>query len=406
MNHPVTAPERVIGAGAADDLAALLDRHQLGKKLLLVCDDETWKVLGERVLQRHEASYHIERHSLGRYPKAELKLARQAIAAASTADGLIAVGAGTVNDIAKYAASELRKPYLAIATAASMNGYSSATASLEEHQFKQSYPAIPARAVVADITVIMNAPKRLSRAGLADTLARSTVEADCLLSHHLFGTPYPKEAFDCLRTHEPTLLNDAIKLTGNDESYMHCLTNALLDAGDWMARTGSSAIASQGEHMIAHTAEMLYEPELRYVYHGELVGIATIALSHLQQKLLVGTVEVKSLPREEGKFQRIFGKQRGPILAQHYARKVISENDVKDLNRRLTAEWPAIKSSIMKIMKSPLTLERAFLQAHLPVLPAGIKLDQEHFASALSYAYLSRDRFSFLDLAAMVGKRI
>src|SRR5262249_12219852 len=163
-----------------------------------------------------------------------------------------------------------KKPYIALPTAASMNGYTSATASIEEDGFKQSRQARPPKAVIVDMDVIAAAPKRLSRAGLGDALARSTVEADCRLSHHLLGTPYPKEAFDCLRDHESGLIAGAARLTEGDPGYLRLLVNALLDAGDWMAATGSSAVASQAEHMIAHTAEMLYDGELQKAFHGEM----------------------------------------------------------------------------------------------------------------------------------------
>lgn len=400
---PATAPpERIIGDHVAEDIAPIIARHTPGTNLMLVCDDATWEALGEKVAARHQ----LPHHSLGKHAKAEKKHALTLIDKAKMADGFIAVGAGTINDITKYAATELKKPYITLATAASMNGYTSATASLEENGIKHSYAAAPPRAVVADLTVITHAPKRLTRAGLGDTLARSTVEADCLLSHHILGTPYPKEAFDCLRAHEPMLINESMKLVDNDPAYMRCLVEALLDAGDWMARTGSSAVASQGEHMIAHTAEMLYEPELRYVFHGELVGIATIALSHLQQKTLLGAVNVKPLPFDEARFSRLFSKKRGPQLASAYGKKLLSEKAAADINQRLAESWPAIRAQISKIMKSPLTLERVFMQANLPVLPKDIKLDNDHFASAISYAHLTRDRFGFLDLAAMVGKRI
>ena len=402
---PVLA-ERLIGEHIADAVPAWCERFGLGYQLTLVADETTHAAFGHKVFAKLSAPYTMELCILGKDIKAKKFLAETVIARAQTATGLIAVGSGTINDITKYAAHSLQKPYIVVATAVSMNGYSSATASLEDQGIKTSHLVSPPCAVLADLDVLKAAPKRLTRAGLGDTLARTTVEADCLLSHYLFGTDYPKEGFDALRAKEPVLLHESLRLVEGDKEFLRCLVESLLDAGDWMSKTGSSAIASQGEHMIAHTAEMLYAPELRYVLHGELVGVAAVALSHLQQKCLLGTATLRPLTADVEKLGRIFGKQRSDTLTQAYAKKALTDERAATLNIKLEREWPDIKAHIRKIVKSPLTLERAFIQANLPVIPKDIKLDAHHFASALSYAHFTRERFGFLDLAAMMGKRI
>lgn len=406
MQSQPAVPERIIGSGAAADISAPLERHGLGKKLVLVCDDTTWAALGERLFNTHSGRYDITTHSLGRYPKAQMAHMPALMAAIAGADGVLAVGAGTVNDVAKYAASESNKPYITLPTAASMNGYTSGAASIENDGFKQSYLARSPKAVIADMDILIRAPRKLSRAGLGDTLARSTTEADSLLSHLLFGTLYPREGFDCLRKHESYLLPNAAKLTQADPEYMHALLTTLLDAGDWMASTGSSAIASQGEHMIAHTAEMMYGDELRNAYHGELVAVTTVAMGYLQQKMMVGAVHVKALSLNEERFVRLFGRKLGPLLAPVYARKLLTSEQAADINLRLSTEWPQMKSALQKIMKSPITVERALTQANLPLLPSHVGLSEDRFTSAMTYAHLTRDRFTFLDLSAMTGKRL
>ena len=398
--------ERMIGVDASAAVMDAVSRYGLGSKLVLVCDDATWIALGEKIFNTCLADTAIEPHSLGRNPKACMQVIPALMEKAKDASGLLAVGAGTVNDVTKYAAYLLDKPYLAIATAASMNGYTSGRASLEQDGFKHSFTARPPKAVIGDLAVIAAAPKRLSRAGLGDTLARTTVEADCLLSHYLFGTDYPKEAFDCLRAHEEYLLSHAIDMTGQKPEYISRLLAALLDAGDWMARTGSSAIASQGEHMIAHTAEMMYAAELRQTFHGEMVGVATLAMNQLQHKNLLGAVTVKALAHDEAQFTRLFGKKMGAALAPAYAKKLLNAEQTAEINSRLATEWPEIKSHLLKVMRSPLTIERAFIQANLPYIPKHLGLSDDRFNSAVTYAHLTRDRFTFLDLAAMSGKRI
>ena len=360
----------------------------------MVCDDATWAAAGHHVA----AQLSCEVLNFGKSPKASLENARRVQQQASEYDGLIAVGAGTINDLTKYAAHQLGKPYICVATAASMNGYSSANASLITDGHKRSYAATPPIAVVVDMEVIVASPKRLTRAGLADTLARTTVEADCLLSHYVLGTPYPREAFDALRAHEATLLKEAAKLGSHDPSYLTTLMNALLDAGDWMTRTGSSAIASQGEHMIAHTLELLYEPDVRYLYHGELVGVATIALNRLQHKLLLGFPKLSHPTVAMEKFTLMFGKALGEKLYAHHLEKQISPEQCEVLNSQIQLHWPQWRAQLAAIMVTPNQLELLFKSAGLAETPEALNLKLEQLQHAMRLAPLTRNRFGFLDL--------
>ena len=60
---------------------------------------------------------------------------------------MLAVGAGTINDITKFAADRLGLPYITVPTAASMNGYTSTVAALLSNGFKQTLEAEATAAV-------------------------------------------------------------------------------------------------------------------------------------------------------------------------------------------------------------------------------------------------------------------
>ena len=64
----------------------------------------------------------------------------------------VAVGSGTLNDIVKRAAHELERPYLCVATAASMDGYTAFGAAITKEGYKQTMTCPAPRAVVADPT--------------------------------------------------------------------------------------------------------------------------------------------------------------------------------------------------------------------------------------------------------------
>ena len=397
--HPI--PERLMSLQALDGLPALLTRHGCGPKLMLVCDDLTWIAAGAQADVLLADKYSVTTYSLGHPVHADLRHSRDLMSASHGYDALIAVGAGTINDIVKYAAAKLRIPYFCVATAASMNGYLSANASLTADGMKHSYPAAPPRAVIADIGMIARAPKRLARAGLGDTLCRSTVEADMMLSHFLLDTPYPRAIFDRLRRHESALIAHASQLPKGDPVYLTQLMETLLDAGDAMTQFGSSAVASQGEHMIAHTAEAMYPAPLARVMHGELIAVTTLTMSLLQAPFLKTTPTIRELFYPPSRFLRVFGQQSGDGLAEQYAKKLLSAEQMADINIRIARDWQAIAEAITAIHVIPSKIERSFKLVGLPVRPNDLRLDLERYHTAVCYAHLARDRFTFLDLEAM-----
>ncbi|HEY5912586.1 MAG TPA: iron-containing alcohol dehydrogenase, partial [Verrucomicrobiae bacterium] len=70
----------------------------------------------------------------------------------------VAVGSGTINDLTKLAAHRAGRPYLCVATAASMDGYTAFGASITLEGSKQTFECPAPKAVVADLGVIGAAP--------------------------------------------------------------------------------------------------------------------------------------------------------------------------------------------------------------------------------------------------------
>lgn len=400
--------ERLVEADALNAVPEWLGRLGLGRNVIIVCDDATWVAAGNALhTVLTSADHTVHPHSLGRHPQPKLSHVEPILAAAQAmhADAFISLGSGTINDVTKYAAHQLGYPYISVATAASMNGYSSATASLIEGGVRHSYVCKPPLAVIADLRIIAAAPRRLSRAGVGDTLCRSTVAADRYLSHMVLGTPFEREIFELLRVHEEWLITNIALLRDSSMDYMRHLMHALLDAGDAMTHTQSSVVASQGEHMIAHTLEMMYGKELREMLHGEMIAVTTTSMAHLQHKILLSQPCLRSLPREESNFARLFGRGPAPELAQRYVKKLLPESEIAERDAAFQQAWPDIKAELLSFIVPANGIERAFKEAGLATTAHGLGLMTERYNSAQTYAYMTRDRFTFLDLAAMNARR-
>ena len=135
-----------------------------------------------------------------------------------------------------------------------------------------------------------------------------------MLSHFLRRTPYPQALFEKLWSHEEGLFENAVGLKQQTPKAMRLLMHALLDGGDAMTEHGSSAVASQGEHMIAHTAEMLMGEQMAHLTHGEVIAVTTLTMGRLQHQLLGGKPRVKTLTRKADVFETVFGPEAAPAL--------------------------------------------------------------------------------------------
>jgi glycerol-1-phosphate dehydrogenase [NAD(P)+] len=227
---PIQVPVRAVAierslAGLEADLVASL---HLGRRIAVVTDVTTRAVLGTRVERALAGAAAIEPVVLDGRPHADGQTVAIVRHACARADALVAVGSGTINDLCKSAAAQDGKPYAVFATAPSMNGYTSTNAAITVDGHKKSLAAAAPVGVFMDLAVLSAAPARMIRAGLGDSLCRSTAQADWLLSHHLLGTTYRDAPFALLAEDEPALLEDPEALLRHDPEAMRALARTLI----------------------------------------------------------------------------------------------------------------------------------------------------------------------------------
>src|SRR5262245_6293921 len=111
----------------------------------------------------------------------------------------IAVGSGTINDLTKLAAHRVNRPYMVVATAASMDGYTAFGASITTKGSKQTFDCPAPRAVLADLEVISNAPPEMNAAGYADLVAKIAAGADWIIADELGVDPIDQSAWEIVQ---------------------------------------------------------------------------------------------------------------------------------------------------------------------------------------------------------------
>ncbi|NBX03306.1 MAG: iron-containing alcohol dehydrogenase [Alphaproteobacteria bacterium] len=393
-----TLPTMVMVPSLAYDVDELLHQTFSSAQFAVVDDVDTSCAFGDEVFRalRDNGALHI---TLPRGCKADSETIADIRERTKKADVLVAVGSGTINDLCKYAAFLDKKPYAVFPTAASMNGYLSANASISENGHKTTFKAKMPEAVFCDMSVIASAPIRLAKSGLGDSLARSTAQADWLLSHLLLGTEYNLAPFEMLAPLEPELHDNARGIALADTKSIELLLQTLLLSGLGMTLAGGSYPASQGEHMIAHTHEMLAHktpnPLALAPLHGEEIALTTLYMAGRQESLLRGKPRFANEPFNKPHMTKIFGYE----LAEEFDEAFQKKLDFRFRGNDEIGNWHDISEKISRIALPSQTIAKILEAAQISTSLKSIGWSDEDFKTATEVARFTRDRFTFLDLA-------
>jgi len=400
---PISVPALAVAiecslAGREADLALPL---RLGRRIAVVSDATTRQVLGEQVERALARIAAIVPVVLDGRPHADSQTVEVLRRASAHADALVAVGSGTINDLCKYAAAKDGKPYAVFATAPSMNGYASKNAAITVDGHKRSLTAVSPVGVFMDLAVLCAAPARMIRAGLGDSLCRSTAQADWLLSHHLLETPYRHAPFALLAEDEPALLDDPEALLHGDLDAMRALARTLILSGLGMTICDGSYPASQGEHLISHYIDMFAPAGRGAYFHGEQVAVATLTMTRIQEKVLAGgPPRLRPEQVDRAELERRFGTELGESCWREFAAKQRTAKADAKLERTLADRWDDIRASVGRAMIPTERIDAILRRAGCPTRSTQIGLFEAFYATAVRNARFLRDRYTFLDLAA------
>lgn len=393
----------VIQPSLAGSEAELVGALGLGRRLAVVSDVNTHPVLGQRVERALGGRFSVSSVVLPDGVHPDDTTVAKVRAATATADALVAVGSGTINDLCKFGSAQDGKPYVVFATAPSMNGYTSFNAAITMHGHKLSLPAQVPLGAFFDLEVLAAAPPRLIRAGLGDSLCRATAQADWLLAHLLWGNPYRTLPFDLLKDDEGPLFEQAAALMQGDKDAIGRLVRVLILAGLGTAIVGHSQPASQGEHLISHYIDMFAPASRPLIYHGEQVAVTTLSMARLQEKMLAQPPSVVPDSATEAEFRARYGDEIGASCWNEFSQKRLDAAKAEALQHTIATRWTDIAERVGKIMVPSARLHEVMAATGAGLTPAAIHLSREFYEQALLRCREIRNRYTFLDLAASSG---
>ncbi len=279
--------------------------------------------------------------------------------AANAAEYVLAVGSGTLNDMAKSVATRAGIPSGVLPTAASMDGYCSAGAALMREGFKVTDTVNPPAHVLVDADVIRTAPREMTAAGFGDIVGKYTCLADWQLSHILNGEPIHREAYAMMEQAREACMDAYEGLVRNESEAVEKLTSALLKAGLSMAMCGNSRPASGSEHHQSHFLEMDFARRgLPIPAHGVKVGLGTMISLELYHHLSMAKVPCRA-------YQKV---------------------------------W-----ALADTLPSPDDVRRLLAGVGCPVRFRDIGVTREQMRQMLAKAHTVRDRYTVLTLYAELG---
>ena len=272
--------------GRGGDFPAFLSAVRK-KRVLVLADRNTEKIAAPIVDAMEKNGTACKVYVYPEYePVADERSVNTAKELARDCDYILAVGSGTLNDVAKYAGMLAKKPSGVYATAPSMDGFTSGVAALIVDGKKVTYSAQVAKHILMDSEVLSSAPHIMLGAGVGDILAKYCCLTDWRISAELTGEEYNEESASLMYKAVNACAESIPALIEGKKGGADRLMDALLVSGYAMVIAGNSRPASGAEHHMSHFLEMdfLRRGE-RIPLHGVKVGLGTMASLYLYRTI-------------------------------------------------------------------------------------------------------------------------
>ncbi len=278
--HSVDIKKIIVRGDIPAILAEELEPYRSGK-LFVISDPNTYEVLGKRVVQKLEGNgFNLKNfvfeggHTLVPDERAVGRLLLELEEGTSL---IVAVGSGTLNDLARIISYKTKTPFAIIGTAPSMDGFASSSSSLIINGIKITCPAVYPAIIFADTSVMKDAPMEMIQAGYGDIIGKLTAKADWDLAAVKDNEYFCDTTSKLVQNGVAKCIESAEGLVNRDEAAIKKLVEALILTGVSMGLVNFSRPASGAEHLMSHHWEMdAVAAGREHQLHGNAVGTATV----------------------------------------------------------------------------------------------------------------------------------
>jgi len=404
-----------IGVNILNQVSAMFFTQFPGKKAIIVADTTTYGIAGKAVLDflrnaRIVCDEPVVFTDLDLY--ADYNYVEQLVLSLARTDAIpVAVGSGSINDLTKLASHRTNRSYLCVATAASMDGYTSFGASITYKGNKQTFTCPAPQAVLADIEIIRNAPTEMTASGYADLFAKIPAGADWILADELGIEAIEPTAWSIVQDglHEALTHPDEVR-SGSIEAISQLIEGLML-SGFAMQWSRTSRLASGAEHQFSHLWDMEHHTHNGKVpAHGFKVGIASLymlalyeqMMNHPFEQLDIDSCCAKWLEWEhrEARIKEMFVNTDYIEMALKETRaKYVTKKELKQQLTTLKMKWPVIRERLTQQLWRPAEAKHHLKLVGAPVEPEAIGISRKRLCGSFLRAQHLRRRFTILDVA-------
>lgn len=403
-----------MGNGILDRVPEIFQQQFPDRTALIIADENTWRVAGGKVFNYMRSAgvpcgvfifpdtgFHADWDHI------------ETVDALLDQTGSVAVsvGSGTINDLCKLTAHHHGQSYLSVATAASVDGYTSFGASITFEGLKQTFECPAPVALVADIDIIAKAPKEMTAAGYADLAAKIPAGGEWMIAD-LFGTePIIPSAWHMLQDVLDQLLSDPEGVAAGKPEAIAALFEGLTLSGFAMQAARSSRPASCTDHLFSHYLDMTghrYNGKLQS--HGFQVAIGTLTMCAFFDEFLkldLTQIDVEkcvqawpTLEEEQARAKALFSTFVNPSLGvSEITKKYADAEGVRQQLAKVRDQWPELKEKYRKQVYTFEKMKELFRIVGAPADPADIGVTRQQLKDMVPYTQLMRYRINLLDLA-------
>ncbi len=387
------------------------------KQYYLIADQNTFGVLGARVLAAlQEQGWDVLSQVLnpaGLHTN-DFSLTRVLADYDAQPRLFVAVGSGTITDIARFTSHRSRNPFVSFPTAASVDAYTSKNSPATVGGLKGSIYCQAPIAIFTDIATICESPRFLTASGFGDSISKFTSATDWKFTQLIWGSAFDEDIYQHALHAARQSAGALESISRSDPDGMARLMDSQFESGFCMADFANSAPASGGEHHIAHLWEMIYHWQGRDgLYHGNAVGVATLieaawfeklrALSREQAKTLL---QKAAVPARGAQIEAI--ERNVPLIAAELIKgnpiylQLADHAVLQRCRARMLEQWDALQAAAADV--PPAEEIRAWLlKLGAPTTPRELNITEEQVQLAKDYGLYLRERFSMNIIRKLFG---
>lgn len=394
-----------IGAGTVNGLADHI-RSLGGSKAFILTDKNTFQAAGERVCDLlKKESIPFTSYSFSHFPVEpdEYSVGNAVMHFDRSCDVIVGVGSGVINDISKILSSMTKAAYIIVATAPSMDGYASASSSMNRDGLKISLPSRGADVIIGDTDILCQAPLHMMKSGLGDMLAKYISICEWRIANLITGEYYCEEIAQLIRTAVKKCVDNANGLLQRDPAAVEAVFEGLVIGGIAMNYAGLSRPASGVEHYISHIIDMRgLEFGTPVELHGIQCAIGTLLAIEVYEKLLlvhpdkekaVAYAERFNYNAWEQILRDYLGKSAESMIALEEIEGKYDPSDHKVRLDIILSHWDQILAIVKEELPTYHKLRAQMAALGMPLTLEDMKIPQQNFSTIFKCTKDIRDKY-------------